>query len=153
MFIIRMLTWGSHSASICHPFPFLPVNVSRCAAQTGATEIALWFVCSLKPLFCFSVVSLRNSTPTTILHPVSNNVSDIFQHDRSNPDKAKIKRRLLDYSLTCVLLSNSSREAENKNTWKFLADLNTWWHEKRWSSVAPTRRWNRHEYFNFMLHF
>lgn len=88
----------------------------------GASECNLCFV--LFSIACLFLPCLFNPPPTTILHPVCNNVPDIFLQDRGNLGKAKIKRRLLDYSLTCVLLYDSAREAETKQLdvfWQTLA--------------------------------
>lgn len=103
-------------------FPLLPVNVSRYGD-------AKWCHRDHPVLCLFSVANVLffpcifNPPPTTILHPVFNNVPDIFLHDCGNLGKAKIKRRFHDYSVTCVLLSDSTREAETnipRSTWQTL---------------------------------
>lgn len=113
-FAIRMLTYGYYLLGfICHRFPFLPVNVRRYGD-------AKWCHRDHHALCLFSAASVLffpcifNPPPTTIVPPVFYNVPDIFLHDSGNLDEAKIKRRLHDYPLTCVLLSDSTRAAVTK---------------------------------------
>lgn len=89
--------------------------------QNGATESNLCSVCSVACVLFFPCHF--NLPPTTILHPVCNNVSDIFLQDCCNLEKAKIKRRLLGYSLTCVLLYDITREEEKQTPGSFWQNL------------------------------
>lgn len=92
--------------------------------QNGATECNLCFVCSPQPVFCLSLDSLTLlPQPSFTPFAITLLTFSCRTAATSKKKKAKIKRRLLDYSPTCVPFVWSCRRGGNKTPGTFWQTL------------------------------